>query len=85
MPMPVEYVVEMFCDRVAACKTYHKDNYKDRDALDYFMLGKGRYVMHEDAEKLLEKLLKMLTVKGEDYTFSYIRHLLKKHKKSCGK
>ena len=26
MKMPVKYVVEMFCDRVAACKTYYKEN-----------------------------------------------------------
>ena len=25
MKMPVNYVVEMYCDRVAACKTYQKD------------------------------------------------------------
>ena len=76
MLMPKEYVVEMFCDRVAACKIYHKEKYTDKDALDYFMLGKGHYVMHKETEELLEKLLKMLALKGEKYTFSYIRHML---------
>jgi hypothetical protein len=82
MPMPIEYVIEMFCDRVAACKIYHKDEYKDRDALDYFMRGKGYYVMHKDAEALLEKLLRMLAINGEEYTFRYIRYLLRKKKNS---
>ena len=27
--MPVEYVVEMFCDRIAACRVYHGDAYTD--------------------------------------------------------
>ena len=27
MEMPVNYVVEMFCDRVAACQIYQKEKY----------------------------------------------------------
>ncbi|MBQ1193895.1 MAG: catalase [Lachnospiraceae bacterium] len=73
MPMPVNYVVEMFCDRVAACKTYNKENYKDSDALEYFLRGQGHYVMHKDVEELLHRLLKILSIKGEEYTFMYIR------------
>ena len=71
--MPVNYVVEMFCDRVAACKTYNKENYKDSDALEYFLRGQGHYVMHKDVEELLHRLLKILSIKGEEYTFMYIR------------
>lgn len=79
MPMPVNYVVEMFCDRVAACKTYNKENYKDSDALEYFLRGQGHYVMHKDVEELLHRLLKILSIKGEEYTFMYIRRkVLKK-------
>lgn len=73
MKMPVKYVVEMFCDRVAASKNYNKENYTDADAWNYFSKGRGHYVMHPETEKLLEKLLLMLKEKGEDYTFSYIR------------
>lgn len=73
MPMPTEYVVEMFCDRIAACKTYNKEKYTDSDPLVYFMKGKDHYVMHKDAFELLNKLLIMLSQKGEKYTFRYIR------------
>lgn len=73
MKMPVKYVVEMFCDRVAASRIYHKEKYTDADALKYFEQGLGHYVMHPDTEKLLYKLLKMLAEKGEDYTFTYIK------------
>lgn len=34
--MPIKYVVEMFCDRVAASKIYNGKNYKDSDPFTYF-------------------------------------------------
>lgn len=80
MPMPEKYVVEMFCDRIAASRNYNKEKYTDRDPLDYYLRGRGHYVMHKDTEKLLYKLLVMLSQHGEEYTFRYIRrHVLKKN------
>lgn len=80
MKMPVNYVVEMFCDRVAASKIYNKEAYTDNAPLQYFLKGKHRYIMHPDTIHLLYKLLKMLSVKGEDYTFHYIRCKVLKNK-----
>lgn len=80
MPMPEKYVVEMFCDRIAASRNYNKEKYTDRDPLDYYLRGRGHYVMHKDTEKLLYKLLVMLSQHGEEYVFRYIRrHVLKKN------
>lgn len=79
MKMPVNYVVEMFCDRVAASKIYYKDDYTDRSSLDYYNKGCHRYVMHPECNALLFKLLTMLAEKGEDYTFKYIRHKVLKN------
>lgn len=73
MKMPVKYVVEMFCDRVAACKVYKGDAYKDDDALNYYLARCDYYVIHPETKALLHKLLYMLSVKGEAYTFAYIR------------
>ena len=82
MKMPVNYVVEMFCDRVAACKIYHKENYTDGDPLAYFMKGKDHYIIHPEAKELLNKLLVMLKEKGEKETFLYIKkEVLKKGEK----
>ena len=69
MKMPVNYVVEMFLDRIAASKVYRGTAYTDRDPLDYFLGGKGQYLMHEETEALLEKLLIMLAKQGEEKTF----------------
>ena len=33
--MPLKYVAEMFCDRVAACKVYKGDAYTQKDPLAY--------------------------------------------------
>lgn len=74
MKMPVNYVVEMFLDRVAASKIYRGANYSDRDPLDYYLKGKGEYMMHPQTEDLLERLLRMLAEKGERETFSFVKN-----------
>ena len=73
MKMPLEYVLEMFCDRVAASKVYNKEKYTPKAPLAYYKRGEGKYLMHSETAGLLEKLLTMLAVEGEDATFSYIR------------
>lgn len=74
-PMPDRYIVEMFMDRIAACKVYHGKSYTDRDPLDYYESGKeiAPLFIHEKTRKKLEFLLRMLAKKGEDYTCRYIR------------
>ena len=80
MLMPVNYVVEMYCDRVAACKTYQKDKYTDRSALEYYLAGKHKYMMHPDTERLLEDMLTHLAEYGEQATNEYIRREILKNK-----
>ena len=60
MRMPVEYVVEMFCDRVAASKNYRKSAYTDADAYDYYERNKHQYILHPETRELLEKLYKRM-------------------------
>ena len=73
--MPVKYVKEMFCDRVAASKIYGKDKYTDRYALDYYNRRKTHPELHPETEELLLELLTMLADQGEAATFAYIRNL----------
>lgn len=74
MPMPTEYIVEMFCDRIAACKTYNKDTYNERQPLEYYLRGRAKTLLHPESAKTLELYLNMLAKKGEDYTFRYIKN-----------
>ncbi len=71
--MPVQYLVEMFMDRIAASKIYNKENYTDDFPLQYYLKGKPRIVMHRNTQRQLEFLLNMLAREGEKATFAYIR------------
>lgn len=73
--MPLKYVKEMFCDRVAASKIYQKDKYTDASALEYFLTSKQSRFMAPETSELIEKLLTMLKDEGEEKTFAYIRNL----------
>lgn len=73
--MPLKYVKEMFCDRVAASKIYNGKNYNDTMPLAYFLKGKERRVIHPATSELIESLLLMLSEKGEKATFNYIKKL----------
>ena len=75
VPMPLRYVKEMFCDRVAASKTYQGKKYNDGHPLAYFRWAKARDKMHPQTADLLEEWLVMLAEKGERETFRYLRSL----------
>ena len=81
MKMPVRYVVEMYIDRISACKNYLGDKYTDDAALNYYLRGHGHYVIHPDSDALLHKLLLMNAEKGEEETYRYIRRYVLKNKK----
>ena len=71
--MEYTYVLEMFCDRVAASKVYQGKNYTDNHPIEYFLRGKDRRSIHPATSDELEKMLTMLSEKGERFTFSYIK------------
>ena len=48
--MPYNYVVEMFCDRVAASKIYNGKNYRQTDPLEYFEKRKPHRSIHIDSQ-----------------------------------
>ena len=76
--MPNDYIIEMFCDRLAASKTYNGKNYTDSSPLEYFMRGKNNRFIEKKTARKLEFLLRILAEKGEDYTFRYIRKKFRK-------
>ena len=71
--MPVEYLVEMVMDRIAACKTYQGKNYTDASALAYLNKARESGSVHPDTMRKLRFLLQMLAEKGEKETFFFIR------------
>ncbi|MBP3301021.1 MAG: catalase [Clostridia bacterium] len=79
--MPLIFVVEMFCDRVAASKIYQGKAYTEEHPLQYFLRAKPTRVIHPDTSDLLESWLVMLKEKGEKETFRYLRKLKKRNAK----
>lgn len=77
--MPFVFVLEMFCDRVAASKIYQGKNYNDRHPLDYFLRAKPHRIIHQETSDLLESWLVMLAERGEKETFKYLRKLRRTH------
>ena len=71
--MPKKFVIEMFCDRLAASKIYQDKNYTDSHPIEYFLRGKQTRSIHPETSDYLEMLLTMLKEKGEKETFEYIK------------
>lgn len=71
--MPKRYVIEMFCDRVAAGKIYLQEKYTDSSPLEYFDHGRGSRMIHPITSWELEYLLLMLARCGERKTFAFLR------------
>ena len=78
VPMPMRFVKEMFCDRVAASKIYQGENYTNEHPLNYFLRGNARKKMHSTTADLLEEWLRMLAEKGENETFAHIKAISNK-------
>ena len=78
--MPPKYVAEMFCDRLAASKTYRGKDFDPGDPYQFFQRGKHRrLLLHPNTEAMLEKMLTTLRDEGEDAAFDYVRReILKK-------
>lgn len=73
--IPTRYMVEMFCDRVAASKVYSGMAYRDSSPLEYFEreLKAGNLPFHPDSAAFLYVLLEHLAEQGEDATLHFIR------------
>ena len=79
MKIPLRYICEMVCDRIAASQVYLKDRYTDASAWEYYQRSKDHYLMHPESRAMLEKLLKMVRDKGQDAAFAYMKALLGLH------
>lgn len=75
--MPYKYVIEMVCDRVAACKVYQGDKYSQKTPLEYLLGKHDRFYMHPNTAKLLEEILTEIAENGEAATFKRIKNTIK--------
>ena len=75
--MPLKYVAEMFCDRIAASQVYLKDQYTDASPYEYYIRSKEHILIYPETGDELEKMLFVLKEQGEDAAFAYVRKRLK--------
>lgn len=71
--VPRRYVAEMLMDRIAASKTYMKENYQDASPLEYYLSGKAGKLMHPETSRELEVMLRILAKKGEKECFRFVK------------
>lgn len=81
--MPVRFLAEMFCDRVAASKIYMKDAYDQTCPLAYFQksTSRKRGLLHANTERELMRLLTLLAEQGEDAAFAELRRMVAEDRK----
>lgn len=78
--MPLRFVAEMFCDRIAACRIYMKEEYTQASPYNYYIRSKEHLPIHPDTGRELERMLEILKEEGEEKAFDYVRGRLKKEK-----
>ncbi len=77
--IPNCYLVEMFCDRVAASHIYHPEDHTTSGALNFFMKNQDHYCMHPESKQILKEMLERYAEKGLDETVAYIREEILKN------
>lgn len=71
--MPANYIVEMWCDRVAASIIYNKGHYTDDIPINYFMKGYSYVIMEQKSKDFIQHLLEYTRDYGIDKTIQYIK------------
>ena len=79
--MPIRYVAEMFCDRVAASRIYLGDRYTDASPFEYFDKARDHVMLHPESFAELEKMLLVLRDRGEEAALDYVRCRLREGRK----
>lgn len=63
--MPIKYLKESLCDRIAASRIYLKDKYNNSSALNYFESQKTFWKMHFNTASVLKCWLEWVSQYGE--------------------
>ena len=80
--MPLRFVAEMFCDRIAASRVYLGDKYTDASAWQYYTASKDDILIHPETGAEIEEMLRVLKDEGEEAAFAYVRRRLREEKQN---
>lgn len=62
--IPLKYMIEMICDRIAATKTYNRGNFQYKQVLEYYYKEEPRMTLNPKLKKFLEAVFKDLSKNG---------------------
>lgn len=71
--MPVRYIKEMACDRIAACMVYEKDKYHPSSALEFLDNSKEKKFIPEKTMNTLREMLLIVAEKSLDEALKIIK------------
>lgn len=77
MKMPLRYVLEMCCDRIAASKIYKGEAYTTDIPWEYYSKREQDIVIHEESRRLMEKILLINRDYGEKRALAFMRYMYK--------
>ncbi len=64
--MPNRYILEMFCDRVAACRIYHPNDFTNEMPLHYLTSHQMQHLIAPETLRKLTVLLELYRDKGDE-------------------
>lgn len=71
--MPIKYVKESICDRIAATEVYYKKNYNDSLPLEYFLTKNEGQGMHKETAAKMQQWLTLVKDLGRKKAFKIIK------------
>ncbi len=80
LPMPLRYIAESVCDRIAASRVYLGDQYHDDSPLLYYQYSRSHYLMHKTTDEAFLRYLTLLANSGEEACFAQIASELQNSK-----
>lgn len=81
LEMPLNYIIEMICDRISACKVYMKENYNDSSAYEYFIKNISYIRMHPKTLEKTKYYLEIVKNSGEKQAIQLMKNDVIKFKK----
>ena len=73
--MPIRYIKEMACDRIAACMTYEKEKYHSSSALEFLLGSAEARVMPPKTVEILKKYLTVVAENDLDKALAMIKEM----------
>ncbi len=77
LDMPLRYIIESVCDRLAACRVYMGDEYKADSAYQYYLKSFPYYLISDATDSWFRIFLKDLSEHGDEHCFALMKHTLK--------